>query len=123
MDQLQLPHAKLLYFVAELYKSGDITDTEKTLLKEMIVGDDQKIFEFLEEYEDNGNETNFKQKVLGLVKPKDQDPMVVVVGNRKHDPPEQDDVSSPYGTQLLDKKRKQHHGKETHLDLANELQQ
>ena len=33
MDQLQLPHAKLLYFVAELYKSGDITDTEKTLLK------------------------------------------------------------------------------------------
>jgi hypothetical protein len=35
MDNLQLPHAKLLYFVAELWKRGDITDSEKTLLKGM----------------------------------------------------------------------------------------
>ncbi len=33
MDNLQLPHAKLLYFVAELWKRRDITDSEKTLLK------------------------------------------------------------------------------------------
>lgn len=33
MDYLQLPHAKLLYFIAELWKGGAVTDSEKTLLK------------------------------------------------------------------------------------------
>jgi hypothetical protein len=33
MDHLQLPHAKLLYFISELWKKGEITDTEKATLK------------------------------------------------------------------------------------------
>ena len=33
MDQLQLPHAKLLYFVSELWKSQQINDSEKTIIK------------------------------------------------------------------------------------------
>lgn len=33
MDNLQLPHAKLLYIVTELWKSGELNDSEKILLK------------------------------------------------------------------------------------------
>jgi hypothetical protein len=33
MDKLQLPHAKLLYFVSELHKQKEVTDEEKTRLK------------------------------------------------------------------------------------------
>ena len=33
MDQLQLPQAKLLYYISELYKTQQINDSEKTLIK------------------------------------------------------------------------------------------
>lgn len=33
MEKLQLPHAKLLYFVSELWKQQEITDSEKLTLK------------------------------------------------------------------------------------------
>lgn len=33
MDQLQLPQAKLLYLIAELYKTHDIDEQQKTRLK------------------------------------------------------------------------------------------
>ena len=33
MDQLQLPQAKLLYYIAELFKNGDINENEKLKLK------------------------------------------------------------------------------------------
>lgn len=33
MDKLQLPQAKLLYLIAEIYKAGQINETEKTRLK------------------------------------------------------------------------------------------
>jgi len=37
MNNLQLPHAKLLYYVAELWKRKEISDTEKTLLKGILI--------------------------------------------------------------------------------------
>ena len=33
MDKLQLPHAKLFYFSAELYKNSTITENEKLKMK------------------------------------------------------------------------------------------
>ncbi len=33
MDRLQLPHAKLLYFVSELWKQKELNDTEKLMIK------------------------------------------------------------------------------------------
>ena len=33
MNKLQLPHAKLFYMIAELFKKQDITDTERRILK------------------------------------------------------------------------------------------
>ena len=33
MDQLQLPQAKLLYYISELYKTQQINDSQKTLIK------------------------------------------------------------------------------------------
>lgn len=45
MDKLQLPHAKLLYFVSELWKTKEIDETEKKILKEKIISDEPSIFE------------------------------------------------------------------------------
>jgi len=120
MNNLQLPHAKLLYLVAELWKSQEISDSEKTLLKEMIIGDEPKLFEILEEYEENSNEEQLKEKILNIVRPKEETNMVIVVGTRNHEPPEQDEASSPLGTQLFDKKKK-HHGVNELQGLANAL--
>lgn len=33
MENLQLPHAKLFYFVGEMFRRGLISDTEKCMLK------------------------------------------------------------------------------------------
>jgi hypothetical protein len=125
MNNLQLPHAKLLYFVAELWKQKIVTDAEKTLLKgnhrslvfnlqEMVISDEPKIFELLEEYEEDQNEDSLREGVLLLARPKTEKGKclaistfpnlilihnltllddLVVRGNRTHEPPEQDDVS------------------------------
>jgi len=36
MENLQLPHAKLLYFVSELWKQKAISDIEKSTIKGII---------------------------------------------------------------------------------------
>ena len=84
MDQLQLPHAKLLYFVSELWKAQQINDSEKTIIKgwinipfqiitsmllEMIINDESNIFEILETYELNADEAQFKENIISLVRP------------------------------------------------------
>lgn len=33
MENLQLPHAKLFFYVGEMFKKGLISDTEKCMLK------------------------------------------------------------------------------------------
>ena len=70
MEKLQLPHAKLLYFVSELWKQQEITDSEKLTLKERIISDEPKIFELLDTYESDGNLIQLKNQVIGLVRAK-----------------------------------------------------
>ena len=45
MNQLQLPHAKLLYFVSELWKTKEINENEKKILKEKVMTDELSVFE------------------------------------------------------------------------------
>ncbi|KAL4476823.1 hypothetical protein ABPG72_010660 [Tetrahymena utriculariae] len=69
MEKLQLPHAKLFYFSAELYKNHTITENEKLKLKEMVINDEPQVFELLERYQANGNETEFVNGLLSLLRP------------------------------------------------------
>ncbi|EGR27142.1 hypothetical protein IMG5_201670 [Ichthyophthirius multifiliis] len=69
MDKLQLPHAKLFYYSAELYKNGTISENEKLKLKEMVINDEPEIFEILESYQSNGNESYFTNGLLCLLRP------------------------------------------------------
>ncbi len=83
MDKLQLPHAKLFYYAAELFKKGQVNENEKIKLKgkrsatcfndflkyyqELVINDDPRIFEFLERYQKNGNEKDFVNDLLFLL--------------------------------------------------------
>ena len=66
----------------------------------MIIGDEPRVFELLEEYEGDSNEDKLKENIVRLVRPEEGtqsvyflnlDPMVIK-GLRDHSPPEQDDV-------------------------------
>lgn len=107
MDNLQLPHAKLLYFVSELWKRQEITDAEKITIKEMIINDEAPIFNLLEDYEANSDESQLKESVIELVRPK---PKII----KNFEPPEQDDVSSPLGNSLFERKKRQNNKTELH---------
>lgn len=81
MNNLELPHSKLLYYIAELWKQKEITDDEKATLKgniqllsnskELIIGDELKIFNFLEEYESDQDEEKLKDQIIKLVRPEE----------------------------------------------------
>jgi hypothetical protein len=58
MNKLQLPQAKLLYAVSEIYRKRRIDETEKRILKgtphqnlEKIITDNVEIYELLEQNE------------------------------------------------------------------------
>lgn len=106
MDNLQLPHAKLLYIVSELWKQKEITDSEKTIIKEMIINDETAIFNILEAYEENADETQLREDIIELVRPKQKTP-IKLEGKSNFEPPEQDDISSPLGNSLFERKKRQ----------------
>ena len=69
MDQLQLPHAKLLYYITELFKQKLISEDEKIKLKEMVISSDSVIFHLLEEWDQHSNMEKLKDGILNLVNP------------------------------------------------------
>eukprot|EP01016_Furgasonia_blochmanni_P046213 TRINITY_DN6625_c0_g1_i8.p1 TRINITY_DN6625_c0_g1~~TRINITY_DN6625_c0_g1_i8.p1 ORF type:complete len:206 (+),score=17.65 TRINITY_DN6625_c0_g1_i8:116-733(+) len=115
MDKLQLPHAKLLYFVSELHKQKEIIDEEKTKLKELIISNDARIFDYLESYEENSDEDKLKHSMLVLVRPDYEPPRPAATGqggqildlSREGGNEESTEASSPLGTALFEKKKKQ----------------
>ena len=68
METLQLPHAKLLYYITELYKQNEISEEDKTKLKELVIASDHKIFDILESWEENNDEKTLKTDLIALVK-------------------------------------------------------
>lgn len=119
MDSLQLPHAKLFYFVSELWKRQEITDTEKTIIKEMIINDEPAIFNILEEYEESSDERQLRDSIIELVRPQEKK-VTIDLKQKNFEPPEQDDVSSPLGNSLFERK-KRHNNKSELTGLAEAL--
>ena len=66
MEKLQLPHAKLLYFITELFKLNAISEDEKIKLKEKVISSDAKIFDLLEDWEVEQDESKLKEGMLRL---------------------------------------------------------
>ena len=68
MDNLQLPHAKLFFFIGEMFKKGLISDTEKCMLKgvnllitlEYVITEKLECFLHLEAYEQSDQEKIFQ---------------------------------------------------------------
>jgi hypothetical protein len=118
MEGLQLPHAKLLYIVAELFKEGKINESEKATIKGKIVSDEPKLFEILEVYEANNDENVLKDGLLAIVKPKEEtNAPIVVIGSGTRNPQPQDEISSPLGNQLFQKKKQ--HGHQPNPNFSN----
>jgi hypothetical protein len=67
MNTLQLPHAKLLYYITELFKQDSVTEDQKIKLKEKVISSDEKIFTILEEWEEKGDEGKLRSSILELV--------------------------------------------------------
>ncbi|MFT5104248.1 MAG: hypothetical protein ACI86C_001912 [Candidatus Latescibacterota bacterium] len=67
MNTLQLPHAKLLYYITELFKQDSVTEDQKIKLKEKVISSDEKIFAILEEWEEKGDEGKLRSSILELV--------------------------------------------------------
>jgi hypothetical protein len=67
MNTLQLPHAKLLYYITELYKQDAVTEDQKIKLKEKVISSDEKIFTILEDWEEKGDEAKLRSSILELV--------------------------------------------------------
>ena len=50
LEKLHLVHARLLFIIAEMFKDGKITDTQKLLLKQCVFQDDDQIFQTYETF-------------------------------------------------------------------------
>ncbi|KAM3139438.1 hypothetical protein pb186bvf_008463 [Paramecium bursaria] len=61
MDNFQLPHSKLFYYISNMYKLEIINDYEKQALRGM----------YLEEYESSQDEQKFQNNLISLVRQKD----------------------------------------------------
>jgi hypothetical protein len=74
MDKLNLPQAKLLFCVAELFKYRKIDESERTVLKgrppspERIISRDQSILNLLKTYDEDRSMSNLLAKLLAIVK-------------------------------------------------------
>lgn len=68
----------------------------------MVISDEAKIFELLEEYENSSDENTLRENVINLVRPKQgiitfpaysiENDSLIVIGSHNHDPPMQDEV-------------------------------
>ena len=112
MDSLALPHAKLFHCIYEMSENGLISDQEKAQLKEMVALEHEGLFSVLAQFE---NDPALSEEILKIVRP---------TGRKKPQPVQMtraygDEISSPLGTFLLNKKKRQHEEHGLHLTLMN----
>jgi hypothetical protein len=64
--KFQSPHSKILYMIYHFSKLNELTDDQRTKLKEYVILEDDKIFEILTEFESSLDENNllFEMKRL-----------------------------------------------------------
>lgn len=114
MEDLALPHAKLFYCIYQLSESGQITAHEKDQLKEMVTLEHAGLFEVIAKHEDDPELLN---EILKLVRHGTRKKPENIVPSRAYG----DEVSSPLGTFLLNKKKRQHADHELHFTLIDSM--
>jgi len=114
-DQFEQPEAKLLYAIYKLEEQGVITEEEKRQLKLMVVQQDDRVLQPLQQYQADKDYQQLKSQLQVLVRPLRQKPGNVAI------PPKSmgDDISSPLGTFLHEKKKRQHAEHELKLSIAS----
>jgi hypothetical protein len=65
-EKFQSSHSKLLYMIHYFTKEDELTEDQRTKLKEYIILEDEKIFEILNEFETNFDEQNFLSELKRL---------------------------------------------------------
>ena len=114
MENFDNPYAKLFYAVYRLHHQRAINDNEKLRLKAIIAVGEQSIVNILNKYiEDQDADTLF-QDIVKLIRPSRHKPEAIIPTRTQND-----DVSSPLGTFLHEKKKRQMAEHELKLSLQN----
>eukprot|EP00357_Protocruzia_adherens_P035509 CAMPEP_0114981512 /NCGR_PEP_ID=MMETSP0216-20121206/5581_1 /TAXON_ID=223996 /ORGANISM="Protocruzia adherens, Strain Boccale" /LENGTH=132 /DNA_ID=CAMNT_0002343183 /DNA_START=68 /DNA_END=466 /DNA_ORIENTATION=- len=117
MDGLNTPHSKLLFAIGELKKEERINDQEKAALKSYVFAEDEKVIDLAEVYEKNEDKEDFYENLIELArtgKTSKGKSNGMNVGTNKSEAggfnqnyaETIDEVSSPLGTALMEKKRR-----------------
>lgn len=114
MENFDNPHAKLFYAVYRLHAQHIINDTEKLKLKGLIAVGDQSIVSILNRYMEDLNADHLFQDLVKIVRPVRQKPEAIIPIRSTNE-----DISSPLGTFLHEKKKRQMAEHELKLSLMN----
>eukprot|EP01017_Pseudomicrothorax_dubius_P020257 TRINITY_DN22159_c0_g2_i1.p1 TRINITY_DN22159_c0_g2~~TRINITY_DN22159_c0_g2_i1.p1 ORF type:complete len:133 (-),score=23.73 TRINITY_DN22159_c0_g2_i1:157-555(-) len=106
LEKLHLPHSKLLYYLSHLYKSQEISAAEKTILKEMTIGNEPRLFVILENYEESGCEDDMRAAILALVRQYDERSPQARFDMEITFEDISNELTSPLGTTLFEKKKR-----------------
>ena len=102
MEKFDNPYSKLLYAVYKLHSQGSISNDDKIKLKGMIVTGEESIVAVLESYLRTKNCENLIHDIVKLVRPTRYKPEAIITTKDVVD-----ELSSPLGTFLHEKKKRQ----------------
>lgn len=114
MEKFDNPYAKLFYAVYKLHSLGTLSNEEKVKLKGMIALSDPSIVKILNSYLDDQNSDSLMHEIVILVRPTRHKPEAIITTKSAND-----DISSPLGTFLHEKKKRQLAEHELKLSLQN----
>lgn len=112
MEKFDNVYAKLFYAVFKLYSQGSIGERDKLKLKSMIATSDSSITSLLNQYLHHLNTEILMQGLVKIVKPMRHKPEAIIPIRS-----DVDEMSSPIGSFLLDKKKRQNAEHELKLSL------
>lgn len=114
MEKFDDPYAKLFYAVYKLHSLGTLNNEEKVKLKGMIALSDPSIVKILNSYLEDQNADSLMHEIVILVRPTRHKPEAIITTKSVND-----DISSPLGTFLHEKKKRQLAEHELKLSLQN----
>ena len=114
MENFDNPYAKLFYAVYRLHHQNAINNNEKLKLKAMIAAGDQGIVSVLNKYIEDEDTDYLFQNIVKVVRPSRHKPEAIIPTRTQND-----DASSPLGTFLHEKKKRQMAEHELKLSLQN----
>jgi hypothetical protein len=114
MEYFENPWAKLFYAVYRLHSQKKINEEEKVKLKSLIITGEQNITILLNKYLQDQNSEYLMTEIVKLIKPLRRKPEAIILSKNTVD-----ESSSPLGTFLHEKKKRQSAEHELKLSLQN----